>query len=106
MRYITSRPGFVLTFSQDSFQRAKSWVKELQRQGSPNIVIALAGNKYDLASKRKVDTEVLALCIFCVFDGLVHRRPRSMPRITASSSWKHLLRPHQTSKSCSRRSVS
>merc|ERR1739841_297673 len=28
----------------DSFQRAKSWVKELQRQGSPNIVIALAGN--------------------------------------------------------------
>jgi len=41
----------------DSFQRAKSWVKELQRQGSPNIVIALAGNKYDLASKRKVDTE-------------------------------------------------
>merc|ERR1712100_371874 len=41
----------------DSFQRAKSWVKELQRQGSPNIVIALAGNKFDLASKRKVDTE-------------------------------------------------
>merc|ERR1712216_671622 len=40
----------------DSFQRAKSWVKELQRQGSPNIVIALAGIKYDLAQKRKVDT--------------------------------------------------
>merc|ERR1712225_227938 len=39
----------------DSFSRAKSWVKELQRQGSPNIVIALAGNKCDLASKRKVD---------------------------------------------------
>jgi small GTP-binding protein len=39
----------------DSFGRAKSWVKELQRQGSPNIVIALAGNKCDLASKRKVE---------------------------------------------------
>merc|ERR1712093_950078 len=39
----------------DSFARAKSWVKELQRQGSPNIVIALAGNKCDLASKRKVE---------------------------------------------------
>merc|ERR1712070_1216078 len=39
----------------DSFSRAKSWVKELQRQGSPNIVIALAGNKCDLASKRKVE---------------------------------------------------
>jgi small GTP-binding protein len=42
--------------NSDSFARAKSWVKELQRQGSPNIVIALAGNKCDLASKRKVET--------------------------------------------------
>jgi len=40
----------------DSFARAKSWVKELQRQGSPSIVIALAGNKCDLASKRKVES--------------------------------------------------
>ena len=43
---------------QDTFVRAKSWVKELQRQASPNIVIALAGNKSDLADKRLVDTEV------------------------------------------------
>merc|ERR1711981_545781 len=41
--------------NSDSFARAKSWVKELQRQGSPNIVIALAGNKCDLATKRKVE---------------------------------------------------
>merc|ERR1712010_409352 len=41
--------------NSDSFARAKSWVKELQRQGSPNIVTALAGNKCDLASKRKVE---------------------------------------------------
>ena len=33
-------------------------MKELQRQASPNIVIALAGNKADLASKRMVDFEV------------------------------------------------
>jgi GTPase SAR1 family protein len=43
---------------QDTFQRAKQWVKELQRQGNPNIVIALAGNKSDLNSKRKVEPEV------------------------------------------------
>jgi len=43
---------------QDSFQRAKQWVKELQRQGNPNIVIALSGNKSDLNSKRKVEPEV------------------------------------------------
>eukprot|EP01112_Ceratiomyxa_fruticulosa_P020973 TRINITY_DN7285_c0_g1_i1.p1 TRINITY_DN7285_c0_g1~~TRINITY_DN7285_c0_g1_i1.p1 ORF type:complete len:209 (-),score=38.88 TRINITY_DN7285_c0_g1_i1:236-862(-) len=41
----------------DSFDRAKKWVKELQRQGNPNIVIALAGNKVDLASKRKIEIE-------------------------------------------------
>ncbi|MBN3275652.1 RAB5C protein, partial [Polyodon spathula] len=39
----------------DTFTRAKNWVKELQRQASPNIVIALAGNKADLANKRAVD---------------------------------------------------
>jgi len=43
--------------SYDSFDRAKKWVKELQRQGNPNIVIALAGNKVDLASKRAVEIE-------------------------------------------------
>jgi GTPase SAR1 family protein len=32
-------------------------VKELQRQASPNIVIALVGNKLDLANKRAVSTE-------------------------------------------------
>jgi len=43
--------------SQDTFVRAKSWVKELQRQASSNIVIALAGNKADLAGKRAVEFE-------------------------------------------------
>lgn len=33
-------------------------MKELQRQASPNIVIALAGNKADLATKRAVDFQV------------------------------------------------
>jgi Ras-related protein Rab-5C len=36
------------TPSQSSFEKAKSWVKELQRQANPNIVIALVGNKLDL----------------------------------------------------------
>ena len=29
--------------SQDSFTRAQSWVKELQQQGNPNLIMALAG---------------------------------------------------------------
>ncbi|XP_063953131.1 ras-related protein Rab-5B-like, partial [Lytechinus pictus] len=43
--------------NQETFGRAKTWVKELQRQASPNIVIALAGNKADLANKRMVEFE-------------------------------------------------
>jgi len=31
-----------------SLEKAKAWVKELQRQANPNIVIALVGNKLDL----------------------------------------------------------
>jgi len=37
-----------------SLEKAKSWVKELQRQANPNIVIALAGNKIDLVSGQAV----------------------------------------------------
>lgn len=35
-------------------------MKELQRRGDPNVVIALAGNKADMDSKRKVQTEEAA----------------------------------------------
>ncbi|XP_069504981.1 ras-related protein Rab-5A isoform X2 [Ambystoma mexicanum] len=44
--------------NEESFARGKNWVKELQRQASPNIVIALSGNKADLASKRAVDFQM------------------------------------------------
>ncbi|KAG9305926.1 hypothetical protein G9A89_016579 [Geosiphon pyriformis] len=40
-----------------SLEKAKSWVKELQRQADPNIVIALAGNKSDLSPRRAIETE-------------------------------------------------
>ena len=43
--------------NKESFNGAKSWVKELQRRGDPNVVIALAGNKADLQDKRKVEIE-------------------------------------------------
>ena len=41
--------------SIESFERAQAWVKELQRQGNPNIVVALVGNKVDRAEARQVD---------------------------------------------------
>lgn len=40
-----------------SLTKAKHWVAELQRQASPGIVIALVGNKLDLASPSSLTTE-------------------------------------------------
>lgn len=43
--------------NMDSFNRAKKWIKELERQGNPNLVMALVANKADLEGKREVDDE-------------------------------------------------
>lgn len=43
--------------STDSFSRAKAWVRELQRQGNPSLIMALAGNKADLEAQRAVLAE-------------------------------------------------
>lgn len=43
--------------NKESFGRAQSWIAELQKQASPNIVIALAGNKTDLDNIRAVQFE-------------------------------------------------
>ncbi|RWR84614.1 Ras-related protein Rab5 [Cinnamomum micranthum f. kanehirae] len=43
--------------SMESFACAKNWVQELQKQGNPNMVMALAGNKADLDDERKVTVE-------------------------------------------------
>lgn len=43
--------------SMETFERAKKWVQELQRQGNPNLVMVLVANKADLEDKRKVENE-------------------------------------------------
>lgn len=45
---------------RDSYNGARSWVKELQKRGDANVVIAIAGNKRDMEAKRKVETEEAA----------------------------------------------
>jgi len=60
MYYRTAQAAIVAydITNNESFLRAKLWVKELQRQvGQQGVVIALAGNKVDLAARRKVTTE-------------------------------------------------
>src|ERR1700742_3526679 len=41
-----------LTWQQSSLDKAKAWVKELQRQANESIIIALAGNKLDLVTEQ------------------------------------------------------
>lgn len=41
-----------------SLEKAKAWVKELQRQANEKIVIALAGNKLDLEENRAVESSL------------------------------------------------
>jgi len=56
--------------SADSFQGAKTWIEELQRQGAAEIVIGLAGNKADLESRREVprtEAESYAADNGCIF---------------------------------------
>ncbi|WZZ52465.1 hypothetical protein YC2023_052572 [Brassica napus] len=43
--------------SPESFKKAQYWVKELQKHGAPDIVMALVGNKADLHEKREVLTD-------------------------------------------------
>ncbi|KAF8347038.1 GTP-binding protein RAB5 [Amanita rubescens] len=40
-----------------SLEKARTWIRELQRQADPSIVIALCGNKLDLAARRQVSQE-------------------------------------------------
>lgn len=52
-------------------------MKELQRQASPNIVIALAGNKADIANKRAVELQVgkLISALLTMITMLMQRMP-------------------------------
>ncbi|OCH96519.1 GTP-binding protein ypt5 [Obba rivulosa] len=44
-----------------SLEKAKTWVKELQRQANPNIVIALVGNKVDLVQPSQPSSDSVAV---------------------------------------------
>ncbi|XP_078173436.1 ras-related small GTP-binding family protein [Carex rostrata] len=43
--------------SPESFNKAQYWVKELQKHGNPDIVMALVGNKADLNENRSVQSQ-------------------------------------------------
>lgn len=54
-----SASGVAIPFPQETFNRAKQWLVELEKEFLPDeIVIALVGNKTDLADEREVAAEV------------------------------------------------
>jgi len=40
---------------RSSFEAMRKWVQELQKQASPNIILAIAGNKCDLPQQREIN---------------------------------------------------
>mmetsp|Transcript_9560 Transcript_9560/g.10895 ORF Transcript_9560/g.10895 Transcript_9560/m.10895 type:complete len:225 (-) Transcript_9560:280-954(-) len=83
--------------NKESYTGAQSWVKELQKRGDPNVVIALAGNKADCESERTVDkgevetyaaengiiymetSAKTALNVRELFVGIAQKLPKSQP---------------------------
>eukprot|EP00321_Phaeocystis_globosa_P013137 CAMPEP_0118828416 /NCGR_PEP_ID=MMETSP1162-20130426/18423_1 /TAXON_ID=33656 /ORGANISM="Phaeocystis Sp, Strain CCMP2710" /LENGTH=202 /DNA_ID=CAMNT_0006759405 /DNA_START=37 /DNA_END=645 /DNA_ORIENTATION=- len=68
--------------SFESFEGAKSWVRELKANGQPNVVIALAANKCDLEQYRLVSTE----------DGQAYARENDMTYFETSAKTAHNVR--------------
>lgn len=94
--------------SHDSFERAKKWVCELQKQAAADIVLALIGNKTDLETQRQVTHEdVQAYAqgrdlillnasaktgdgVAQVFDAIAQRLPRTTAHLVAGRSFGNL----------------
>ncbi|KAJ2383716.1 GTP-binding protein of the rab/ypt [Coemansia sp. RSA 2559] len=54
--YYRNAEGAVVVYDitqEDSFRKAQSWINELQRQNSSKTVLALVGNKADLAQAKR-----------------------------------------------------
>ena len=59
--------------NEASFDILQEWIKELNRLGPPDIVLAIAGNKCDLEDKREVswvDQPKALIIESCSSDGL------------------------------------
>jgi Ras-related protein Rab-5C len=62
--YYKKAKGAVVVYDvtqASSMERAKDWIEELNENAEPDVVIALVGNKCDLAEFRQIQAEVLYL---------------------------------------------
>lgn len=68
--------------SFESFEGAKSWVRELKLYGQPNVVVALAANKCDLEQYRVVSTH----------EGQAYARENELTYFETSAKTAHNVR--------------
>ena len=68
--------------SFESFEGAKSWVRELKLYGQPNVVVALAANKCDLEQYRAVSTH----------EGQAYARENELTYFETSAKTAHNVR--------------
>ncbi len=90
-------------------------MKELQRRGDPNVVIALAGNKCDLEENRQIPRDEaeeyaaennllfmetsakMALNVREIFEAIGHRLPKGAPAAEKADSFV-IAAPQQNDK--------
>ena len=89
-------------------------MKELQRRGDPNVVIALAGNKCDLEDNRQISREEyalennllfmetsakMALNVREIFESIGHKLPKGAPVQEKADAFV-IAAPQQKEKKC------
>jgi len=76
--------------NQESFDGAKRWVNELKRQGDPDTLIALAGNKCDCEKERQVSSDEARE--FAEQDGLVFMETSAKTGINVKEIFEEMAR--------------
>ncbi|KAJ5066586.1 ras-related protein rab-5c [Anaeramoeba ignava] len=86
-----------------SFTRAKFWINELYRNGSPDVIIILVGNKLDRESERTVNEEEVQK--YADENSLYHIQSSAKTGENVADSFRALAKKILESKKLSRNNI-